>query len=124
MSVDWSQFRDGDKIRVSLEGTYRSDAPDMSEQIVLGNDVRLYLYESHSAGFRDSITSAELIERPFTPPPAGTLFRSGSGALHIAESCGYRTVRTPTGKPVYDDKFHSWSGEYQEFLNSIEVIDV
>lgn len=114
MSVDWSQFRDGDKVRVTFEGTWEDDG------------IRLHLgYLGWLAvdGTLKSATSAELIERPFTPPPAGKLFVAPGDVLGMSLGTkGYRVLRTHEGDPVNLD--FPWLGISPEWKATIEVLDI
>jgi hypothetical protein len=124
MSVDWSQFRDGDKVRVTFEGTWRTSVP-MPEVhcLAIGNG------KLHSDGSLRSATSAELIERPFTPPPAGTLFRPGPServCIYVSHGPdGFRLVRNAYGRPgLTSTVVAAWDSESPEWLASIEVLDI
>lgn len=123
MSVDWSQFRDGDKVRVVFEGTWRTNMPMPGVHCLdVGNG------QLHSDGSLRSATSAELIERPFTPPPEGTLFRVNGAGIesYVWISLGvdgFRIVRGSQGSArVNPDQ--RWSFVTDSFRDSIEVLDI
>lgn len=128
MSVDWSQFRDGDRVRVVFEGTWyapdqsREDRPCFGHLAITPGDS---LVSTHGA--LPHATSAELIERPFVAPEAGKLFRSTlpvyGSALWISTGDGYFRVRMFNGA-VADPHFaEKWSDAPLEFTDAIEVID-
>jgi hypothetical protein len=121
VSVDWSQFRDGDRIRVSFEGVWRTSDAVAAEYCYLATggrymDVRDGLYPA---------TSAELIERPFTPPDEGKLFRDNRAVLWISlGSRGFRMLRFSHGDVAEGGSARSWSGMQPGWLANIEVLDV
>jgi len=117
MSVDWSQFRDGDRVRVTFEGVW-----DAGDALRFDGDGNLYLYQP---GYLTHATSAELIERPFTPPAAGKLFRCGpADDLYISDGSRYRCVRW-RGRAATDNEsqWFPWSAAIPSWRASIEVID-
>ena len=121
MSVDWSQFRDGDKVRVTFEGVWEDDGI----RLALGHVGWLA-----GGGTLKSATSAELIERPFTPPPAGTLFRPGPAServcIYVSHGPdGFCLVRNAYGRPgLTIAVVAAWDSESPEWLASIEVLDI
>lgn len=121
-AVDWSQFRDGDRVRVSFEGTYRAESDDLSEQVVLDSGTRLYLYGASWP--KHEAVSAELIERPFMPPKIGKLFKDETGALFMSVSEGFRPLREADGDPVVAGAFCLWDFSSTDWRDSIEVLDV
>ena len=116
VSVDWSQFRDGDRVRVTFEGTW--DEGDMFRFDGSGNLLHQHGYLTHA-------TSAELIERPFTPPDEGTVFRNESLWISMGDA-GFRLVRRWDGKVprpgMGEDRPRPWSAMASEWLADIEVI--
>jgi len=118
MSVDWFQFRDGDRMRVTFEGTWEEG--DMFR--LNGSDTGgLYRH-----GYLTHATSAELIERPFTPPAAGKLFRNESLWVSLGDA-GFRLVRRWDGEVpghgMGEDRPRLWSAMAPEWLADIEVVD-
>lgn len=114
MSVDWSQFRDGDKVRVVFEGTWEEDA------------IRLALGHMAVSGTLRFATSAELIERPFTPPSAGEFFRIREPGAMVWISLGpdgFHLVRGEDGHARFGAT-RTWSGTSKAFRDSIEVLDI
>lgn len=114
MSVDWSQFRDGDRVRVIFEGDWRSDVLWYDDGCQASRQGRL----RHA-------TSAELIERPFTPPAAGKLFRNGD-CLYMSWGATFVCIRLDDGNPysALVGNGERWSAMAPEWLASIEVLDV
>jgi len=119
MTVDWSRFRDKDRLRVTFEGTW--DA--YREGLQLAGPAAFTFYVS---GYLEQATSAELIERPFTPPAAGTLFRNESLWISLGDA-GFRLVRRwddEVPRPgMGEDRPRLWSAMVPEWLADIEVID-
>jgi len=117
MTVDWSRFRDKDRLRVTFEGTW--DA--YREGLQLAGPAAFTFYVS---GYLEQATSAELIERPFTPPAAGKLFRDRSADLYISDGSRYRCVRwqgrAATGN---ESQWFPWSDSIPSWRATIEVID-
>ena len=117
MSVDWSRFCGGDRVRVTFEGTW-----DEGDALRFDGDGNLYLY---LPGYLTLATSAELIERPFTPPAAGTLFRNESLWISLGDA-GFRLVRRWDGElprpGMGEDRPRPWSAMAPEWLADIEVI--
>jgi len=120
MSVDWSQFRNEDRVRVTFEGTWEE-----GDMFRFNGSATGCLYRH---GYLTLATSAELIERPFTPPAAGKLFRPG---IPTERDClcvslgadGFRMVRDVYGKPRAEQRDYQWDQETQAWRDSIEVID-
>ena len=117
MSVDWSQFRDGDRVRVTYEGVWRST--------VVGDYLATEGFNLYRGESLRIVTSAELIERPFTPPAAGTLFRNESLWISLGDA-GFRLVRRWDGElprpGMGEDRPRPWSAMASEWLADIEVV--
>lgn len=120
MNVDWSQFRDGDRVRVAFEGVWmRGVAASVVGVALDGSDTAMLTM----GGYLGLATSAELIERPFTPPARGKLFRSKVGVLYISlGDRGYRVVRDRVGSPQVIE--FPWNGVDPGWRDGIEVLDV
>ena len=126
MTVDWSQFRNKDRLRLVFEGEWRT----ADESATITGSFRPDGARPHSwiflPGWIELAISAELIERPFTPPAAGKLFRDGSvdDDLYISDGTRFRCVRW-RGRAATADEDHwfSWSEAIPAWRDSIEVID-
>jgi hypothetical protein len=119
--VNWDQFRDGDRIRVTFEGVWRTSDTQ-------GGEYRYLATGGRNMHIRDALypaTSAELIERPFQPPAAGKLFRAGMGQLCISLGDHFRIVRTNGGNvPGWPGLGYPFQKETHEWRDSIEVLDI
>lgn len=109
--IDWSQFRDNDKVRITLEGEWRDSRLYLSDRIWFG-----------LSGTLKHANSAELIKKPWTPPPAGTLFKSPGGWVYQSLGFkGFRAIRNSIGSPV--EKSEScWPDS--RWLSDIEILDI
>ncbi len=127
MITDWNQLRPGDRVRITFEGTWRDvwdDSPDGWTMFV-AND-RSDSEATFSRACLTNATSAELIERPFTPPKAGTLFRQESLWISHGDK-GFRLVRLPDGalpNHSMDSRIQPWSAMASEWLDDIEVLEL
>ena len=123
MTVDWSEFRDGDRVRVTFEGAWRDDTYEGGAGVQIEP---CYFLRANDRDLGGSATSAELIERPFTPPAAGKLFRSGKGAIYISlGDSGYRSVRGVFGQIVENSPTFLWDdADPSLWRREIEVLDI
>lgn len=113
MTVDWSQFRDGDRVRVVFEGEFLDDG-----YIVVHHPPREMCV---SPNISRHAASAELIERPFVAPEAGKLFRHRGRVYVSLGSIGFRKILTCAGTPTNSPASVSpWKGMA---AGDIEVID-
>jgi len=125
MSVDWSQFRNKDRVRLVFEGEWRT----ADESATITGGFRPDGASPHCwiflPGWIELATSADLVERPFTPPAAGTLFRNESLWISLGDA-GFRLVRRwddELPRPgMGEDRPRPWSAMASEWLADIEVI--
>jgi len=119
MTIDWTQFRDGDRVRVTFEGVWTQRQTHPSAY--LASDGGHNFYET---GTLRGATFAEVIERPFTPPAAGKLFRVKDSVFISLGDIGFRGVRSLAGNPWTTTDGYAWGTEDRLWLDQIEVLDV
>jgi len=124
MTVDWSQFRNKDRVRLVFEGEWRTadeSATSIGSFRPDGARPHCWLF---LPGWIELAASAELIERPFTPPAAGSLFRDRVNDLYISDGSRYRCVRwqgrAATGS---ESQWFPWSNSIPSWRATIEVVD-
>lgn len=128
-TIDWTQFRPGDKVRITFEGTWRGvwDDDGWGMTMFVANDGRKDdgCAASYGRGTLMQAASAELIERPF--PAAGKLFQvlRANATLYISLGrSGYRVVRYVDGTPnTGSSGAIPWSAMEPDWIASIEVLD-
>jgi len=126
VSVDWSRFRDGDRVRVTFEGVWRSAFEgDWRSDRANGGQMWFGPNAGYVAtyGTLQDATSAELIERSFTPPEAGKLFRRYGTLFVSVDKDRYRKIRDSDGRPVVNPEWQFWENLTAEDRDAIEVID-
>lgn len=117
VSVDWSQFKVGDRVRVTFEGTFDRD-DDRQQPIVTGSAFEMY-------GYLDFATSAELIERPFVPPAEGKLFRRNTFVYISLGDEGFRYVRDSPNSPSIDpEALYRWDSTSPQWRDELQELDV
>jgi hypothetical protein len=126
-AVDWSQFRDGDRVRVTFEGVW-IERPMNGVGLELARGVIIWPDGNHAK----YATSAELIERPFTPPAAGKLFRHSDGRLFQSLSENrFMVIRWADGVPAHSTSglplngtYYTWAESDLAWRDAIEVLDI
>jgi hypothetical protein len=134
-AVDWSQFRDGDRVRVTFEGTLDRGRDGLDDERWLnvgrGRSFRLGPLGGVSTALTQA-TSADLIERPFTPPAPGKLFRHADGRLFQALSENrFMVIRWADGVPAHSTSglplngtYYTWAESDPAWRDAIEVLDI
>jgi hypothetical protein len=122
--VDWTVFKDGDRVRVTFEGTLDRGRDGLDDERWLNvgrcRSFRLGPLGGVSTALTEA-TSAELIERPFDPPAAGKLF-AYQGDLFISDGdSGYYRIRRHDGSVDIDRTACHWGYASDAFRHGIVV---
>lgn len=117
VSVDWSEFKDGDRVRVTFEGTFKANGVEL--------EGRRGWTTFYQPGYLDAATSAELIERPFVPPAEGKLFRRNTFVYISLGDEGFRYVRDSPNSPSIDpEALYRWDSTSPQWRDELQELDV